>query len=68
LQFFFFYILYFCRSFSLNLCKEVSNNFQQEDYNSLVVHTRLFLVSAVMQAQLLLDWRGGGGQEEEGSG
>jgi hypothetical protein len=30
------------------------------------VHTRLFLVSAVMQAQLLLlDLRGGGGQEEE---
>jgi hypothetical protein len=33
------------------------------------VHTRPLLVFAVMQAQLLLDLRGGGGEEEEeGSG
>jgi hypothetical protein len=36
---------------------------------TLVVHTRPLLVFAVMQAQLLLDLRGGGGEEEEeGSG
>jgi hypothetical protein len=32
---------------------------------TLVVHTRLFLAFAVMQAQLLLDLRGGGEKEEE---